>query len=140
MLAVFYLSTAVTFAFGLWFYLKGKGGSFFAALSAVQFVVALTAVISVISLYIYQMPSHHCPFCILQSEYHFVGYPIYFVILTAAITGVGAGWLSRYHGIASLREALPGLQRNLALTALVSLVLLAAISAAYTLLTSFTLR
>jgi len=53
---------------------------------------------------------------------------------------VGAGWLSHYRKIASLQEELPGLQRNLALTALVSLALLAAISAAYTLLTSFTLR
>jgi hypothetical protein len=106
----------------------------------VQFVVALMAVISVISLYVYQMPSHHCPFCILQGEYYYVGYPIYIAILTAAITGVGAGWLSHYRGIASLREALPGLQRNLTLTALVSHALLAAISAAYTLLTSFTLR
>jgi hypothetical protein len=124
----------------LWFYLRGRGGALFAVLSAVQFVVALTAVISVISLYIYQMPSHHCPFCILQGEYHYVGYPVYIAILTAAITGVGAGWLSHYRGIASLQEALPGLQRNLALTALVSLALLAAISTAYTLLTSFTLR
>ena len=140
MLTVFFLSTSVTFASGLWFYLNGRGGALFAALSAVQFVVALTAVISVISLYVYQMPSHHCPFCILQGEYHYIGYPIYIAILTAVTTGVGAGWLSHYRRIASLQEALPGLQRNLTLTALVSLALLAAISAAYTLLTSLTLR
>jgi hypothetical protein len=140
MLAIFYLSTSVTFASGLWFYLKGRGGVLFAVLSAVQFVVALTAVISVISLYVYQMPSHHCPFCILQGEYYYVGYPIYIAILTAVTTGVGAGWLACYRRVASLQETLPGLQRNLTLTALVSLALLAAISAAYTLLTSFTLR
>ncbi|HEY6008877.1 MAG TPA: hypothetical protein VIU40_11185, partial [Geobacteraceae bacterium] len=65
MLAIFYGSTLLTAASGLWFYCRRQGGYLFAILSAIQFPMAIVAVISVISLYIYRMPSHHCPFCIL---------------------------------------------------------------------------
>lgn len=41
------------------------------------FFASLLAVVSFISLYIYQMPSHHCPFDMLQDHYHYIGYPLY---------------------------------------------------------------
>jgi hypothetical protein len=140
MLVVFFASTLVTFSAGVWFYQRGSGGILFALLSLVQFVVALIAVISVISLYIYAMPSHHCPFCILQGEYHFVGYPIYIALLTAVTTGMGAGWLARYRNVASLAEVIPRLQRKLTMISLCSIVLLAAIAGGYVVFTDFTLR
>ena len=140
MLALFCISSAATFAAGLRFYRSGSGGALFAILSAAQPPVALAAVISVISLYIYAMPSHHCPFCILQQEYRFIGYPIYIAIFAAATTGMGAGWLTRYRSVESLRDVLPGLQRGLTLTALLAIAILVAIASGYILLTSFTLR
>lgn len=139
-LAVFYSSTAVTCISGVRFHQRGTGGALFAVLSAVQFVVAMMAVISAVCLYIYQLPSHHCPFCFLQGDYYYVGYPLYGALLTAAITGVGAGWLSRYRETASLRERLPALQRTLTVAALLSLALVAAISIACTLFSPLTLR
>lgn len=41
------------------------------------FPVSLASIVSFISLYIYQMPSHHCPFDMIQKHYYFVGYPLY---------------------------------------------------------------
>jgi hypothetical protein len=140
MLALFGASSLVTFTVGLWFYLRGTGGIPFALFSAVHFLVALVAVISVISLYIYQMPSHHCPFCILQKEYYFVGYPMYIAIFAAATAGIGAGWLTRYRRIKSLYGVLVPFQRSLTLLALSGIALLGAITVAYVLLTDFTLR
>lgn len=139
MLAVFFASALVTCATGARFYLHGRGGTLFAMLSIVQFLVSLVAVISVISLYIYSMPSHHCPFCILQGEYYFIGYPIYIAILTAVITGVGGGWLSRYRHVASLAGALPALQKRLTLVSLTAVVLLTAIAVEYVVMTDFTM-
>ncbi len=140
MLAVFYASSTATLLCGAWYLVRGRAGWLFALLNVIQLVVALTAVISVISLYIYQMPSHHCPFCILQKEYYFVGYPIYIAMLGAAICGFGAGWLNRYRGITSLAEELPGLSRTLTVISLACTVILVAIASGFVLLTSFTMR
>lgn len=38
--------------------------------------------------YIYELPSHHCPYCLLQSEYHYVGYIIYFFMIGGAFCGM----------------------------------------------------
>lgn len=39
--------------------------------------VAIVAITNVFSSYIYAMPYHHCPFCILKSEYYGIGYFMY---------------------------------------------------------------
>jgi hypothetical protein len=140
MLALFYASSIATLLSGVWLLVKGSAGWLFALLNALQLAVALTAVISVISLYIYQMPSHHCPFCILQKEYYFVGYPIYISLFVAAICGFGAGWLNRYRRVASLAEGLPGLSRALTIVSISCTLILVSISSGYVLLTSFTMR
>jgi hypothetical protein len=140
MLVVYFGSTLITCAVGTWFYRRGSGGFLFGLTSLSHFVVTLVSVISVVSLYIYAMPAHHCPFCILQGEYHFVGYPIYLALLTAATTGMGAGWLNRYRNIVSLKEVVPRLRKRLTLTSLISTLLLAGISGGYVLFTDFTLR
>jgi hypothetical protein len=140
MLALFFGSTLITLWSGLWFVLRQRGGYLFALLSGLQFPIALIAVISVISLYIYQMPSHHCPFCILQKEYYFIGYPLYVAILTAAVCGLGVGLLQRFHQVPSLLDAVPAFQRKLAATALWALAVLALLSVISIFATSFTLR
>jgi len=140
MLAMFYIFSAATVASGVWFYLRGKAIRLFSLLSIVQFFVSLASLVSVISLYIYSMPSHHCPFCILQKEYGFIGYPIYLSIFLSVICGIGAGLLDRYGNKESLRNRIPSIQRKLVLTGLVSVLLLVVISTGYVLLTSFTMR
>lgn len=140
MLAIFFSSTLITFCVGIWFLRKGSGGGLFALISGCQFLVAVSALVSVISLYIYEMPSHHCPFCILQKEYHFIGYPLYISILSAAVCGLGVGLLQRFRTEASLRAALPALQRRLVVISLFSLTLLVLLVSLPILSTSFTLR
>jgi hypothetical protein len=118
----FYLWTASTLAAGLWFYLKDRGGYLFAGLSGVQFLIAVTSILSFISLYVYELPTHHCPFCLLQREYGYVGYPLYVALLGSTITGTGVGLLMPFRKIDSLKEVLPGFQKRLTLVS-VSLIL-----------------
>ncbi len=139
MLAVFYVSSLLTIAAGLCFFFRGSGGYLFALLSGGHFLVAIVAVISVISLYIYRLPSHHCPFCILREEYHFIGYPLYAAMLTGGVCGIGAGLLTRFRAVASLRETLPGMQKRLTMAALASLALSTLLSSWPILFSSFTL-
>ncbi len=76
------------------------------------------ALIAFISLYVYELPTHHCPFCLLHREYGGIGYPLYLLLLTLAVTGLGTGLLHRYRAVPSLRTVIPAMQRRLALIAL----------------------
>ncbi|MCD8478146.1 MAG: hypothetical protein LRY68_09925, partial [Sulfurospirillum sp.] len=35
---------------------------------------AIVSLILFFSTYVYELPTHHCPFCLLQSDYYGVGY------------------------------------------------------------------
>ena len=63
--------------------------------------VSVAALISFISLYFYELPTHHCPFCILQREYGYVGYLIYATLLVRR---------DRRRGVVGADPARPGPQ------------------------------
>ncbi|MDX9813246.1 MAG: hypothetical protein WC144_05600 [Sulfurimonas sp.] len=54
-----------------------KNSLLFALSNLLFIVVSLIAIILFFSTYVYELPTHHCPFCLLQKEYYFVGYFIY---------------------------------------------------------------
>ncbi len=71
--------------------------------SLLLFFTALGAIISFISLYIYQLPSHHCPFDMLQAGYGYIGYPLYAGLYCASLFGMLPGLarpLKKYAGLA----------------------------------------
>jgi hypothetical protein len=127
MKGVFYLSMSLSMASGFYYYLKGKGGYLFASASAVTFLVSLLSILSFISLYFYEMPTHHCPFCILQKEYGYIGYPLYATLLGGTISGMGVGVLMPFRKIGSLSESLPQIQKRLALSAAILFLIFTAI-------------
>lgn len=110
---------AVTCLCGLLFLIRGKGGYLFAGVSTLTFVIAIASLISFISLYVYALPTHHCPFCILQKEYGYVGYPLYAALLGAGISGLGVGALMPARKQKSLAGTVTTLQRRLAAAAMV---------------------
>lgn len=48
------------------------------------------------STYVYQLPSHKCPYCLLQYEYNYIGYLIYTSLLLATFYALSAS-LFRFH-------------------------------------------
>jgi hypothetical protein len=124
---LFYLSTVLTVALGVSFYRKGRGGYLFAAMNAVTLLVSIASVISFISLYYYELPTHHCPFCILQGEYGYIGYPLYISLLGSAVCGMGAGVLMPFRNRKSLSEIIPSIQKKLVLVSLVLLLIFTAL-------------
>jgi hypothetical protein len=54
-------------------------------------LVALVSVVTFISVYIYQLPSHHCPFDMLQHHYHYIGYPLYISLFGACLLAMLPG-------------------------------------------------
>lgn len=105
---------AVTVVSGGCVVVRGRGVYPFAAASCALLIVTFAAVISFISLYFYELPTHHCPFCLLQREYGFIGYPIYALTFAGGIAGGGAGLLHPLRTIPSLRLVISLLQRKLA--------------------------
>lgn len=56
-------------------------------LAGIYLILGLAAVISFISIYIYELPTHHCPFDILQANYNFIGYPLYLLLFISVFFG-----------------------------------------------------
>jgi hypothetical protein len=100
----------------------------FAATSAATAAVFATALVSVLCLYFYELPSHHCPFCLLQGGYGYVGYPLYLSLLGGCISGAGVGILAPFGRVPSLASAVPGFQNVLARCAMLSYALFGAIA------------
>ena len=118
--AAFAVSAVVTLAAGFSVYRWGRDAVLFAIASGCHFLLSLHALIAFISLYVYELPTHHCPFCLLHREYYGIGYPFYLLLLTGTIAGLGIGLLHRYRAVPSLRTIIPVMQHRLALTALVA--------------------
>jgi hypothetical protein len=116
----FFTVMALTLVAGGYFRLSGKGGYLFAGASTLSFLVSIASLISFICLYYYELPSHHCPFCVLQREYGFVGYFLYLSLLCGGVSGMGTGILMAFRRRRSLVRVVPAIQRRLADVAMVS--------------------
>ena len=68
-----------------------KSRYIFALLNLVFVIVALLSLIAFFGIYIYELPTHHCPFCLLQSEYNYVGYVLYSLLFLGTFNGVVIG-------------------------------------------------
>jgi hypothetical protein len=120
--AMFFVSAPIAVAAGLNVFLRAKGAMVFAILSLCHFIISMVALISFISVYFYELPTHHCPFCILHQEYGYVGYFLYAAMLLGAVFGMGTGVIDPFRSIASLRQIIPRVERKLALTSILASV------------------
>jgi hypothetical protein len=119
MMWVFYGGMLFTLASGIFFYLKGIGGYLYAVLSLLMFIISLVAIVSFISLYIYELPTHHCPFCIIMEEYNYLGYLLYILLFGAVVSGIGIAALIPFRHVESLQFMLGGFIRKLALASVI---------------------
>lgn len=97
---------------------RAGGALLYACASAAFFAIAIGSLIAVFSPYIYELPTHHCPFCLLQPEYQSIGYLLYGALFIGAVSGIGAGALSPFRTKASLASIVPRQQRRLILVSL----------------------
>ena len=114
----FFSGMALTGISGLLFYLRGRAGYLFSAAASVTFLIAVASILSFICLYFYELPSHHCPFCLLQKEYGYIGYVLYATLFGGAVAGIGVGVLMPFRQVGSLVRIVPDIQRRLVLVTL----------------------
>lgn len=103
-------------------------GYFVAAFSVIVFVVALTGILSFVSLYVYEHPHHHCPFCLLKPEYDYQGYWLYVPLFVATGAGLGVGAVQPFARVASLADVVPEIAHRLSWIAAVGFALFAAVA------------
>jgi hypothetical protein len=113
----FYGLLALAFATASFHVQTGRGGIWVGVTGIAAFAAALTGIISFVSLYIYEHPHHHCPFCILKPEYDWQGYWLYVPLFLAAAAATGVGAVQPFRHRPSLRAVIPAASRRLAAVA-----------------------
>jgi hypothetical protein len=127
-LALFYGTLTAAVGATVFHARSGRGAYAVAGLSALAFAAALAGILSFVSLYVYEHPHHHCPFCLLKPEYGYQGYWLYLPLFTATAAGLGVGALRPFAHVASLAAVLPGISRRLAWVAATGFALFAAVA------------
>ena len=120
---------ASVFANGLHVGLRQRWSGILAALtSAGAFIAAIVGILSFVSLYVYEHPHHHCPFCLLKPEYGYQGYLLYVPLFVSTAAGLGAGILQPFAGVGSLQRLIPQASSRLAAVAALGFALFAAVA------------
>jgi len=64
----------------------------FAFLNLVYLIISIITLIVFFGTYIYELPTHHCPFCMLQKDYYYIGYLIYALLFIGTFNGIVSGF------------------------------------------------
>jgi hypothetical protein len=110
---MFWISFLALLAVGTRFLRTRRGALLTGVLGLAFSLVAAEALLSFFCLYIYELPTHHCPFCLLHRDYGFVGYLLYVTLLGGAVAGLGLGALALVPDRPSLASILPKMQSRL---------------------------
>ena len=62
-------------------------------LNFIFIILSIITLISFFGTYVYELPTHKCPFCLLQSDYFYVGYLFYTLLLIGTFYGIANAFL-----------------------------------------------
>ena len=68
-----------------------KNRYIFSLLNLLYLIIALISLIAFFGTYIYELPTHHCPFCLLQKDYDYIGYFLYITLFIGTFYGLITG-------------------------------------------------
>ncbi|MBN2825004.1 MAG: hypothetical protein JXQ76_06775 [Campylobacterales bacterium] len=85
-----------------------KNRYLFAFFNLAFLIVSIVSLILFFAPYIYELPTHHCPFCILQSDYYYVGYWLYILLFVGTFYGISliANPQKRGYGVSLIANTL----------------------------------
>ena len=90
LLGLFYTNFLLLLMF--YFY---KNSYIYAILNILFLIIAIISLISIFGTYIYELPTHHCPFCFLQKDYYYVGYLIYSTLFAGTFFGLATPFFNK---------------------------------------------
>jgi hypothetical protein len=126
----FYGAILAAIGLSVWHWRRGDDLSGYAAGlgSLAAFAASVAGILAFVSLYIYEHPNHHCPFCILKPEYDYQGYWLYVPLFAAAAAGMSAGVLRLFSRRPSLAAAVTAATRQLAAVSALGFALFALVA------------
>jgi len=62
-------------------------------LNFIFILISIATLISFFGTYVYELPTHRCPFCLLQSDYFYVGYLFYTLLFIGTFYGTANAFL-----------------------------------------------
>jgi len=83
----------------------------YSALWVFYFFLSLVAVTSLFSSYVYAMPYHKCPFCLLKPEYSYFGFALYGTLFPGAFWGASVALVGLVRGGPGLSAIVGSYQR-----------------------------
>ena len=89
----FALMLLTTLAIGSAVLRRAASPLWFAGAALLMALVAMASLVAWIGPDVYGVASHHCPFCVLAPDHHYVGYPLYASLAAALVTAVSCGAL-----------------------------------------------
>ncbi|MEA3498537.1 MAG: hypothetical protein U9R16_05700 [Campylobacterota bacterium] len=72
-----------------------KNSYLYAILNILFLIIAIISLISIFGTYIYELPTHHCPFCFLQKDYYYIGYLIYTTLFAGTFFGLATPFFKK---------------------------------------------
>lgn len=106
----------LTCAAGGWSLRRRCSPALFSVLSILLGGLAVAAVIAWVAPAFYELPTHHCPFCLLAADHGRVGYVLYLLLAVGVLAGGGSGLLHALRRLDPWGSIRPGVERRLCLS------------------------
>lgn len=81
--SLFYISFVLMVIFAIC-----KQKELFAFSNVLLLILSIISLIVFFGTYIYELPTHHCPFCFLQHDYNYIGYLLYVILFIGTFYGI----------------------------------------------------
>ena len=124
----FFGGLGVTAAAGLWAIGRRRSTLPYSILAVILGLITCAAVVTWIAPAYYELPTHHCPLCLLAADQGYVGYPLYLLLATAVIAGAGSGLVQALRSIDIHRCIRINEERRLCAVSITSFAVLAVIA------------
>ncbi len=111
-----------------WWYQKLSLYLVYGLIMAAFFVLSLNTLITILSSYIYAMPFHNCPFCMLKREYGYIGFFIYVPLFISVFCGITPMLVQTCRAKAGLAITVVNLQKKCMAVSVVALLVYGALS------------
>ena len=126
---LFYGTTLILIVTGL--FLIGRWrpwtGFFYSICWLGYFLLSLEVVTTEFTPYIYAMPFHKCPFCILKPEYNYIGFFIYAALFVGTFFGMSGFAVHTLRNRSGLIKVVPRYQRSAVIVSLIMITLFTAL-------------
>ena len=119
---------ALTFAAGGWSLRRRRSPALFSLLSVALGGLALASLVAWVAPGFYELPTHHCPFCLLSADYGRVGYALYLLLAVGVLAGGGSGVLHALRRLDPWGSIRPGVERRLCRSSLAAFGLFTLVS------------